>query len=69
VHRRVKPGKSATGNDYSSRLHVVTANRNATRAIEILLMDAIIQPFSHLFLKLFQLKPPEWLTNYAINSG
>ena len=53
VHCRVKPGKSATGNDYSSRLHAVTANRNATRAIKILLMAAIIQSFSHLFLKLF----------------
>src|SRR5690348_14647255 len=53
VHCRVKPGKSATGDDYSSRLHAVTANRNATRAIEILLMVAIIESFSHLFLKLF----------------
>ena len=53
VHCCVKPGKSATGNDYSSRLHAVTANRNATRAIKILLMAAIIQSFSHLFLKLF----------------
>jgi hypothetical protein len=52
VHRRVKPGEAATGNDYSSRLHAITANRNATREIEILLMDAIIQSFSHLFLKL-----------------
>src|SRR4029077_13226964 len=34
VHCRVKPGKSATGNDYSSRLHAITANRNATRANE-----------------------------------
>ena len=53
VHCRVEPGKSATGDDYSGRLHAVTANRNATREIEILLMDAIIQSFSHLFLKLF----------------
>jgi hypothetical protein len=53
VHCRVKPGKSATGNDYSSRLHAITPNRDATRAIEILLMDAIIQSFSHLFLKRF----------------
>src|SRR6266550_3904956 len=37
VHCRVKPGKSAAGNDYSSRLHPITANRNATRAIKILL--------------------------------
>jgi hypothetical protein len=56
VHCRVKPGKPATGNDYSSRLHAVTANRNATRAIEILLTDAIIQPFSQLFLKLFSVE-------------
>ena len=54
VHCRVKPGKSATGNDYSSRLHAVTANRNATRAIKILLMAAIMQSFSHLFLKLLR---------------
>jgi hypothetical protein len=53
VHCRVKPGKPAAGNDYSSRLHAITANRNATRQIEILLMDAIVQPFSHLFLKRF----------------
>jgi hypothetical protein len=53
VHCRVEPGKSATGDDYSSRLHAVTANRNATRAIKILLMRAIMQSFSHLFLKLF----------------
>jgi hypothetical protein len=53
VHCRVEPGKSAAGNDYSSRLHAITANRNATRAIETLLTDAIIQSFSHLFLKLF----------------
>ena len=38
VHCRVKPGKSATGNDYSSRFHGNTANRNATRAIKILLI-------------------------------
>jgi hypothetical protein len=56
VHCRVEPGKSATGDDYSSRLHAVTANRNAIRAIRILLMAAIIQPFSHLFLKLAALK-------------
>ena len=53
VHCRVKPGKSATGNDYSSRLHASTANRNAIRAIKILLMAVIIQSFSHLFLKRF----------------
>src|SRR6266480_5681640 len=53
VHCRVKPGEPTTGNDYSSRFHAITANRNATRAIEILLMAAIIQSFSHLFLKLF----------------
>ena len=58
VHCRVKPGKSATGNDYSSRFHAITANRNATRAIKIkiLLMAAIIQSFSHLFLKLVALE-------------
>src|SRR4029453_18345871 len=52
VHCRIKPGKSATGNDYSSRFHVITANRNATRAIKIkiLVMASIIQSFSHLFL-------------------
>jgi hypothetical protein len=53
VHCRVKPGKPATGNDYSSRFHAITAHRDATRAIKILLMAAIIQSFSHLFLKLF----------------
>jgi hypothetical protein len=53
VHCRVKPGEPTTGNDYSSRFHAITANRNATRAIEVLLMAAIIQSFSHLFLKLF----------------
>src|SRR4029450_5714616 len=56
VHCRVEPGKSATGDDYSSRLHAVTANRNATRAIKILLMAGIIQSFSHLFLKLFSIE-------------
>jgi hypothetical protein len=50
MHCRVKPGKSATGNDYSSRLHAVISNRNATRAVKILLMAAIMQSFSHLFL-------------------
>jgi hypothetical protein len=53
VHCRVEPGEPTTGNDYSSRLHAITANRNATRAIETLLTDAIIQSFSHFFLKLF----------------
>ena len=52
VHCRVEPGKSATGNDYSSRFHTISPNRNATRAIKILLMVALIQSFSHLFLKL-----------------
>ena len=46
VHCRVKPGKSATGNDYSSRLHAITANRNATRAIKILLMEALYKDIS-----------------------
>src|SRR6266576_6097741 len=41
VHCRVKPGKSTTGDDYSSRLHAVTANRNAIRVINILLMASI----------------------------
>ena len=36
VHRRIKPGEAATGDDYSSRLHAITVNRNTTRAIEIL---------------------------------
>src|ERR1700751_974854 len=54
VHCRVKPGKSATGNDYSSRLHAIARNRNATRAIKILLTAAIIQSFSHFF----QSSPP-----------
>jgi len=49
VHCRVKPGEPAAGNDYSSRFHAITANR----VIEILVMVAIIQSFSHLFLKLF----------------
>jgi len=53
VHCRVKPGKPTTGNDYSSRFHALTANRNAIREIEILLMAAIIQSFFHLFLKPF----------------
>jgi hypothetical protein len=52
VYRRVKPGKSATGNDYSGRFHAVTANRSATRAIEILLMAAIISLFSIFFSSL-----------------
>jgi hypothetical protein len=50
VHCRVKPGEPTTGNDYSSRFHAITVNRNATRAINILLMVSIIQSFSHLFL-------------------
>jgi hypothetical protein len=45
VYCRVKPGKPAAGNDYSSRLHAITTNGNATRAIKILLMTAIIQSF------------------------
>src|SRR5262249_52748803 len=56
VHCRVKPGKPATGNDYSGRLHALTASCNATRTIKILLMTAIIQSFSHLFLKLAALR-------------
>jgi hypothetical protein len=51
VHCRVKPSEPTTGNDYSSRFHAITANRNATRAIKILLMAVIILSFSHLFLK------------------
>src|SRR5262245_23801060 len=54
LYCRVKPGKPATRNDYSRRLHVVTANRNATHVIKILLMASIIQSFSHFFLKLFR---------------
>jgi hypothetical protein len=53
VHCRVKPGKSAAGNEYSSRLHAIARNRIATREIKILLMNAIIRSFSHFFLKLF----------------
>src|SRR5437660_11406836 len=53
VHCRVKPAKSATGNNYSSRLHANSANRNATRVIKILLMVAIIESSFHLFLKPF----------------
>src|SRR5262249_36604397 len=34
VYCCVKPGKSATGDDNSSRLHAATPNRNATRAIK-----------------------------------
>src|SRR5262249_40475624 len=53
MHRGVKPGKPATGNDYSSRFHAVTLNRNATRAIKILLMAAIVQSFSPIFFSSF----------------
>jgi hypothetical protein len=35
VHCRVKSGEPTTGNDYSSRFHAITPNRNATRAMEI----------------------------------
>jgi hypothetical protein len=56
VYCRIKPGKSATSNDYPSRFHAIIANRNATREIEILLMAVIIQSFSHLFLKLAALE-------------
>src|SRR4029077_328792 len=56
VYCRVKPGESAGGNEYSRRLHAFTPNLNATRQIEILLMDAIIQSVSHLFLKLFRVQ-------------
>jgi hypothetical protein len=66
VHCRVEPGKSATGDDYSSRLHAVTANRNATREIEILLMAAIIQSFFHLFLKPFSV---QILQNLGFSGG
>src|SRR5207247_7449316 len=48
VYCRVKPGKSATGNDYSSRLHPITANRNAIRVINILMW-----PPSFSFLPIF----------------
>jgi hypothetical protein len=53
VHCCVKPGESAASDDYFSRLHTITPNTNATRAIKILLMVGIIQSFSYLFLKLF----------------
>src|SRR6266480_8095432 len=52
MHCRVKPGEPATGDDYSSRLHAVTANRKATRAIRILLMAAPIQSLSIFFSSL-----------------
>src|SRR6059058_3748771 len=55
VHCRVKPGKSATGNDYSSRLHPITANHTTTRVINILLM-AFHSVFFHLLLKLAALE-------------
>src|SRR5437899_3256462 len=48
VYCRVQPGKSAAGNDYSSRLHPITANRNAIRVINILL-----GPPSFSFLPIF----------------
>jgi hypothetical protein len=56
VHCCVKPGEPTTGNDYSSRLHAIIPNRNATRETKILLIDAIVQSFSHLFLKLAALE-------------
>jgi hypothetical protein len=56
VHCRVKPGEPATGNDDSRRFHTITANRNPTRAIKILLIPAIIQSFSQSFLKLLNLE-------------
>jgi hypothetical protein len=66
VHCRVKPGKSATGNDYSGRLHGNTANRNATRAIKILLNGLHDQSFSRLFLKLFSV---QILENLGFSGG
>jgi hypothetical protein len=45
VYCCVKPGKSATGNDYSGRLHAATAICNATREINILLIAAITRSF------------------------
>src|SRR4029453_12921051 len=66
VHCRVKPGEPTTNDDYSSRLHAITPNRNATGEIEILLMDAIIQSFSHLFLKLFRV---QILENLGFSGG
>src|SRR4029077_20522948 len=66
VHCRVKPGEPTTGNDYSIRFHTIPANRNATRTIEILLTAAIIQSFSHLFLKLFSV---QILENLGFSGG
>jgi len=53
AHCRVKPGEPTARNDYSSRLHAITTNGNATRAIKIILMAEIIQSFPSFFLKLF----------------
>jgi hypothetical protein len=57
AHCCVKPGKSAARNDYSSTLHAITTNGNATREIKILLMAAIIQSFS-IFSQAFQRAEP-----------
>src|SRR5262249_9560395 len=54
-----KPGKSATGNDYSSRFHAITEDDNATRAIKILVIAAIVQFFLMAFArKAFQRRSP-----------
>src|SRR5437016_13014603 len=48
VHCRVKPGKPTTGNDYSSRLHPITANRNTTRVINIpRVINILLMAFHH----------------------
>jgi hypothetical protein len=52
VHCRVQPGKSAAGNDYSSRLHPITANRNAIRVINILLRPPSFSLFPIFFSSL-----------------
>src|SRR5258705_12786665 len=54
VHCRVQPGKPAAGNNYSSRLHPITANRNAIRVINILLRPP---SFSLLLIFLSSLLP------------
>src|SRR5262245_44808271 len=49
VYRRVKPGEPTTSNDYSGRFHAITTDRNASRAIKILLMATMLQSFSDFF--------------------
>src|SRR5262249_36523641 len=52
VYCRVKPGEPTTSNDYFDRFHAITTNttnRNASRAIKILLMATMLQSFSDFF--------------------